>query len=244
MKRTSAIFLLLLSLSGGMSLNAQKKSVLNLPKYDSQYLHFGFSLGVNRANFIVHPVKNLASLDTVLSILPSPSSGFNLAIISDLRIHQYATLRFLPDLSFQERILNYSIVSRNASGGRDTSTFTKHVESTVIDFPLDLKIRSSRLNNISCYVLGGGKYSIDLASQKNVQNSNSPSAAIVKLKKNDYSFEAGFGIDYYFPYFKFSTEIKACWGIPNLLVKDQAIFSNSVDKLNSQLILISFNFEG
>lgn len=230
-----------LSLLASQSVYGQKMRVLNLPKYDNEWLHFGFSLGVNRATFIVHPVKNLASLDTVLSVLPASQSGFNLAIITDLKIHQYATLRFLPALSFQERVLKYTLVYKNP---RDTVTFTKKVESTVIDFPINLKIRSSRLNNIACYVLVGGKYSIDLASQKNVQSSNTPSSAIVKLKKNDYSFEAGFGIDYYFQYFKFSTEIKGCWGIPNLLVKDQTIFSNSIDKVNSQLLLISFNFEG
>jgi hypothetical protein len=239
MKQRSSIFFLLLSLALSPGLLAQKKTVLNLPKYDNDWLHFGFSIGVNRANFIVHPVKNLASLDTVLSVLPSPQWGFNLAIISDVRVHQYATVRFLPDLSFQERILNYTIVNKT-----DTSEYQKKVESTVIDFPIDLKIRSSRLNNIACYMLGGGKFSIDLASQKNVQGSSAPASAIVKLKKTDYSFEAGFGIDYYFPYFKFSTEIKGCWGIPNLLVRDQSVFSNSIDKVNSQLILISFNFEG
>lgn len=241
MRKFFLIFFILTGLSGFHYAHGQKPRVLNLPKYDNDWLHFGFSLGINRANFIVHPVKNLAALDTVLSVLPAPQPGFNLAIISDLRIHQYATLRFLPDLSFQERILRYTIAYKNPG---DTVTFEKRVESTVIDFPLDLKIRSARLNNIACYVIGGGKYSIDLASQKNVQSSSAANTAIVKLKKNDYSFEAGFGIDYYFQYFKFSTEIKACWGIPNLLVKDQTIFSNSIDKVNSQLLLISFNFEG
>jgi hypothetical protein len=239
LKNRLAILLLIVCLFQASGAHAQKKRVLNLPKYDNDWLHFGFSLGINRANFIVHPIKNLGALDTVLSILPTPQPGFNLAIISDLRIHQYATVRFLPDLSFQERILQYTIVNSS-----DTLNYTKKVESTVIDFPLDLKIRSSRLNNIACYILGGGKYSIDLASQKNVQGSSQASTAIVKLKKNDYSFEAGFGIDYYFPYFKFSTEIKGCWGIPNLLVRDQNVFSNCIDKVNSQLLLISFNFEG
>ena len=241
MKRILFFILIVFSLSYAGDLCAQKKAVLNLPKYDNEVLHFGFSLGVNRANFIIHPVKNLSSLDTILSILPTPQLGFNLAIISELRLHQYVTLRFLPDLSFQVRTLEYTVVTPSPP---DTVVFKKNVESTVIDFPFDLKIRSSRLNNIACYVLGGGKYSIDLASQKDVQGSSQASSAIVKLKKSDYSVEAGFGIDYFFPYFKFSTEIKACWGIPNLLIKDQTLFSNCIDKLNSQLILISLNFEG
>lgn len=241
MKKGILVFMLFSTALLPLSSNAQKKTTLNLPKYENDWLHFGFSLGVNRANFIIHPVKNLSAFDTVLSILATPQAGFNLAIISEIKLHQYATLRFLPDLSFQVRTLDYTVVYKQPP---DTVLFKKNVESTVIDFPLDLKIRSARLNNFAVYILGGGKYSIDLASQKNVQSSSQASSAIVKLKKNDYSIEAGFGIDYYFQYFKFSTEIKACWGIPNLLVKDQTIFSNCIDKLNSQLILFSLNFEG
>ena len=66
----------------------------------------------------------------------------------------------------------------------------------------------------------------------------------MKLKKSDFCYEAGFGIDIFFPYFKFSIEAKASWGLRDLLVKDKDIFSNSIDKLSSKLFLISFNFEG
>ncbi|MEW6469314.1 MAG: outer membrane beta-barrel protein [Bacteroidota bacterium] len=231
-------FLLLLQARTGM---AQKRSVLNLPKYDNQWLHFGFSIGINQANFTIHPVKNLAALDTVLAILPESQWGFNLAIISDLRVHEFATLRFLPALSFQDRKLHYTIVDRVKN---DTITFAKPVESTILDFPLNLKIRSARLNNFAAYIIGGAKYSVDLASQKDVIISNVPKDAIVKLKKNDFSYEAGFGIDIFFPYFKFSIETKASWGMRDLLVKDKDVFSNSVDKLSSKVFLISFNFEG
>jgi len=223
------------------TVSAQKPSVLNLPKYDNHWLHFGFSIGINKSNFTIHPVKNLAALDTVLSILPEAQYGFNLAIISDFRIHEFATLRFLPALSFQDRKLHYTIVDNVKN---DTITFTKSVESTILDFPLNLKIRSKRLNNFAAYIIGGVKWSIDLASQKDVIGSNVPKDAIVKLKKSDFSYEAGFGIDFYFPYFKFSIEAKASWGLRNLLVKDSAIFSNCVDKLSSKVFLISFNFEG
>ncbi len=222
---------------------AQKSKVKNLPDYDDHWLHFGFSLATNQATFVVTPVKDLSARDTVLTIIPSPKWGFNLSIVSDLRLHKYLTLRFLPALSFQDRFLNYSLIVDNA-GNPDTVTFEKSVESTTIEFPFNLKLRSTRLNNVSAYMIGGMKYTIDLASQHDVKNSTSPKDVIIKLKKHDYAFEAGFGLDYYFPYFKFSTEIKGVWGIRDLLIKENDSFSSSIDKLNSRLILISLHFEG
>jgi hypothetical protein len=220
---------------------AQKEKVKNLQKYDERPLHFGFSLGINRSNFIITPIKNLASLDTVLSVLPSAQPGFNIAIITDLKIYDYLSLRFLPALSFQSRILNYSIVNKVK---KDTVSFSKSVESTVIELPLNIKLRSERVNNIALYLVAGAKYGYDLASQKDAKLKDDLAKVIVKLSRHDISTEAGIGADYYFPYFKFSTEIKASWGIKNLLVKDTDVFSNSLDKLRSQVILISLHFEG
>jgi hypothetical protein len=222
---------------------SQKKKVLNLPTYNSHWLHFGFSLGLNKANFQITPIKNLASVDTVLAILPTAQFGFNLGIVTDLRIHEYATLRFLPDLSFQERILNYTLVMP-VGNSIDTVTFKKNIESTILDFPLNIKIRSKRLNNFACYLIGGGNYSFDLASQKDVINSNVPKDVIVKLKKNDWSLQGGFGIDFYLPYFKFSIEGKYQYGIKNLLVRDANIFADAIDKMSTRLFLISLHFEG
>jgi hypothetical protein len=95
------------------------------------------------------------------------------------------------------------------------------------------------------YLLGGGNYSIDLASQKEVDNTNlSLSDQVVKLRRNDFSYSAGAGIDMYLEYFKFSIDVKVSVGMKDLLIKDNTIFSNSIDKLNSKVVLISLNFEG
>jgi hypothetical protein len=238
------VLLLLVScfcLGGAM---AQKTRVKNLYDYDDQWIHFGFSLAVNQATFIVHNAKNIAQRDTLLQITPKPQLGFNLAIVSDLRLHKWLTLRCLPALSFQDRTLEYTLVITNPQGVKDTVTFKKNGESTYIEVPFDLKLRSSRLNNISCYILSGMKYGVDLASQKDVKNSTNPKDVIIKLKKHDWSYSAGFGIDYYFQYFKFSTEVKCSWGMRDLLIKENDSFSSSIDKLNSRVILFSMHFEG
>lgn len=218
-------------------LKAQKAKVENLPKYDQQNIHFGFTLGINYTNFIVHPAADIKKLDSVFVVESNRQPGFNLGIVSDLRLGEHFNLRFVPDLSFASRTLDFTLVSPS-----DTFMITKEVESTFIDLPLFLKFKSARLNNFRAYVLGGFKYTIDLASQKDV-NSKLLKDIIIKIKDNDLSYEFGFGMDFYTTYFKFSPEIKYSIGLRNVLIKEDNLFANAIDRLNSKVFLISFTFE-
>jgi len=218
---------------------AQRSKQLNLPNYDHEKLHFGFSLGFNKADFVVFPQDNASKPDSVWSIDNRPELGFNLGIISDLRIHDYATLRFLPALSFQERIIQYKIHPTNATSPFSTYTTEKKIESTLLDFPVNLKIRSERMNNVSAYLLAGGKFSIDLASQAKTKNPD-----LVKLNNKDWAYEVGFGLDFYLEYFKLSAEMKFCAGFKDRLYHEPTAYSASISKLFSKLWLFSLNFEG
>lgn len=235
MKKLFIIPVLLCTMFSGLF--AQKDAVENLPKYYSEYLHFGFTLGINGTNFVLHPATDFHKFDTLKVVEADGQVGFNLGIISELRLQEYLTLRFMPALSFAQRDLNYSFM------GVDTFVALKKVESTFIDFPVDIKLRSKRLNNFAAYVVGGGKYSLDLASQKDVQNKDL-TTAIVKIKKHDWGIQGGFGVDFFLPYFKFAIEAKMYLGLRDMLVRDETIFSQSIDRLNSKIFLLSFTFEG
>ncbi len=217
---------------------AQRSAVLNLPSYNSEPLHFGFGIAYNSANFNVF--LNPSRKDSVLEVLEKPQPGFNLIIVSELRLHEYVTVRFLPELSFQDRLLHYTAI-QNA----DTFTIDKKFSSTLIDFPLEFKLRSSRLNNIAAYIVAGGRYCIDLNSDKNVvNNSLLPGDIILKLKDKDYGLEAGFGMDFYFQYFKFSVEVKGYWGMNNLFIREDNLFSKPLDRLLSKVFFVTIYFEG
>ena len=218
---------------------SQKVKLLNLPNYDHEKLHFGFSLGVNKAYFVLYPSSPPAKPDSVLRVQSIPDWGFNLGIISDLRLHDYVTLRFLPALTFQDRTIEYRIDSTNVPGTSAFYTVKKKVESTLLDFPLNLKIRSERLNNVSAYLLVGGKWSIDLASQAKAKNPD-----LVKLNTKDWNFETGFGLDFYLTYFKLSTEIKFCAGLKDRLFHENTAWSSPIDKILTKTWLFSLNFEG
>lgn len=216
---------------------AQKRKILNLPNYDRQIVHFGFTLGVNSFNFIPKPIEDLRQVDTLLAIRPAAAAGFTLGIVSNLHMGDNFDLRFLPTLSFGERSLYYNI--RFAS--QDTIIEKrKLVESTLLEFPLLLKYKSARHGNFRAYVIGGFKPTIDLASQDKVDDAGEK---ILKLRRNDYHYEIGFGFDFYSQYFKFSPEIKLAFGLRNLMIQENNIFTTPIQRLQSRSIYISFTFE-
>lgn len=214
-----------------------------LPKYDRQRLHFGFTLGVNSTTFRVRNVENIQQFDSVFVIDPQPQVGFNLGIITDLRIGQHFNLRFIPDLSFADRRLKYTLSTLDTLGQPVERSEEQKLESVLLEFPLSLKFKSVRINdgNWRVYVLGGGKFIMDMASQSKIKTGDNE--VVVKLNRIDYAYELGVGFDIYMQYFKFSPELKVSFGLNNLLVKDETIYTQSINKLNSMAFLLSFHFE-
>lgn len=220
-----------------MPASAQSRKVLNLPNYDKQTIHFGFLLGVNTLTFVPKTIGDLRDVDSVMIISPQSGTGFNLGIVSNLHLGDNFDLRFLPTLTFGERSLNYNIAMPSID-----SSFTrqKRVESTLLEFPLLLKFKSARLNNGRAYVIGGVKSVIDLASQDKVDDQGE---RILKLKRNDLYYEIGFGLDFYSQYFKFTPEIKMSYGLSNLLVQENNIYTAGLNALQSKAFYLSFTFE-
>lgn len=242
MKAAGAIFLLSIAiLLSNSKAFAQRKKVENLPKFDFRRFHFGFTIGINYANFFVNRTTDITSWDTIAVIESQPQPGFNLGIVGDYHISPVFNFRFIPALSFAQRNLEYTF-AKPLNGNGFQNKVIKPVESTFLDFPLNIKYRSARVNNFAAYVIGGFKYSLDLASQEDVITGYGEE--IVKISRHDYGYEAGIGFDFFLEYFKFSTELKLSFGMPNLIIKDGTLYSDPIRKLTSRIILVSFHFEG
>ena len=218
---------------------AQKQKIQNLPKFDQKIVHFGFTLGINSTDFRVNKKDDFGGVDSLLVLESQRQPGFNLGIVSELHFNQFFSLRFVPTLSFSQRDLEYTLTRFDTI----TSKFVNPVESTFIEFPLLVKYRSKRSNNFGAYLIGGAKYSIDLASQKDVSNEFGENINI-RLYQHDYAFEIGVGFDFFLEYFKFAPEIKLSFGIRDILIRDDNIYVRPINRLTSQILLISLNFEG
>ncbi len=223
--------------------DAQKKKVENVPEFDRKKMHFGFTFGINSSDFVIGHAVDYTKFDSLLTVESQRVSGFNLGIVADLHLTPVFNLRFLPSLSFAQRNLQYTFRTSHADYPGGYRMVEKPVESTFVELPLLLKYRSKRLNNFAAYVIGGFNYRMDLASQEDV----SPifGQEMVKLINYDLAFEIGVGFDFFMEYgWKFSPEIKLSFGIPDILVRDNTIYTNPINRLSSRILVLSFHFEG
>ena len=165
--------------------------------------------------------------------------------MADKRLAEYVRLRLTPNISFGTRKIQYSL----ATSDRDSlKVFEKSVESVFLIFPLEVKIQSKRQGNFSAYVIGGGGYTLDLSARKKAGNSSTGGANQlddnVKILRDDYFYSAGAGTDFYLQYFKLGFELKLLIGNKNLLKKENSVFTNSIDKIRSRMVVFSITFEG
>ncbi|WP_299205280.1 porin family protein [Brumimicrobium sp.] len=232
------VFMVLMSSIG----YAQRSPVTqNYRKFDRKLVHFGFMLGVNTSDFSVQYKPNMLNDYNVYSISNKSQPGFQLGIISSLKLGTpLLRLRFIPSLSFQERVLNYTFLSEDQD--KDFDTYEERVGSTNLDFPLLLKFRTARYNNFAAYIIGGAQYTLDLQSkEKSAQKYGDP---FIKIYRDDFQAQIGAGADFFLPFFKFGIEIKLSHGIKNALIQDNTRLSNPVNALYNRVWWISLTFEG
>ncbi len=224
------------------SLHAQKRSkekIKNLSSFDLNPYHFGFIISVNTSNLSIN-LKDVRDFnDSLMSIQTISQPGFNLGMLASLDMTPNWHLRFIPTLTFEERILEYTFLEEDG----DLDVLSKNVSSTFIDFPLLIKYRTNRIGNVAVYGIAGVAFSLDVASQKDVNN-NREDEAIIKIDNTNYSGSLGVGLDFFLPYFKFGIELKSNFGIKNLLIDDGTKFSDPIESINTRSFIISFTFEG
>lgn len=234
------ILIILVFLGSCLGASAQARyKPKNLGGFDKKRYHFGFLLGFNSADVYVDRKLNESFDDSLLSVNSRNAPGFNLGIITSLNFTKNVSMRFTPTLSFEDRVLEYSFYANADS----TTSYEKRIEFTYIDFPINFKFRTDRLNNFAAYCLVGGRYRLNMQSEKDVNNAVAEEI-LVKAKRDDFAMEFGGGIDLFLPYFKFGIELKMVIGIPNILVEEDTQFSNPLSGLRSRTFMLSFTFEG
>ncbi len=215
----------------------------NLPDYEYKILHFGFSIGANIMDFGIIKAEDFfstANFDKVYSVENDQVAGFNLGPIMSFRVGKYLDFRTLIILSFGQRNLQYrTIVDNNTSGV--LKLHTMKISSTYLECPLLLKYKSKRMNNFQPYIIAGVNPKYDLAAQKKIKESERPK---IRLNNFDVAGELGAGLDFYLPYFKFSIELKYSMGTKNMIIYDNTQYTKSIDRMTSNVWMLSFHFEG
>jgi hypothetical protein len=239
MRNFSAVFgriaiLFLLSVFCGSQADAQEG---NYPNFDRKKWHFGFSLGGNTADFTYRLKKYEANDDSILSISIRKQPGFNLGIVGSWDPHPTFHVRFIPSLSFQERLFRYDFIRNGEADVREN-----RLESTNLDFPILLQFRTKRIVNFAAYGITGLQYSLDLATQEDAAQVTSD--PFVKVKQHDFAYQVGGGFDFWLEYFKFGIELKLSKGLRNVLIQDDSFYLKPLESLKQQVWWFSLTFEG
>lgn len=230
--RSALLFLLALCTlsAGAKKLNDE---VLNRPYADLKAWHLGFSVGVHAQDL---QFTNNGTTGWFAE-QPAFSPGFCVNGMIDFRLHTHLNVRLSPGIWFGNKVVNF----RNADSGEE---HTQNVKSTLLVLPIDLKMSALRYKNVRPYFTAGVMPAVDVSKRR--------SSELIHLKKYDTFLTVGFGLDTYFPYFKFIPEVKFCFGLGNMLKKTRPdldddpgtmVFTNSIDRISQKMVVLTFYFE-
>jgi hypothetical protein len=213
---------------------------------DQNDLSFGFSFSYVSSDFKIVKQPNWRApyfdndthayaTDSLNSISSTNTPGFAVGFITRYRLTDHLEVRTTPSLVFSDKKLRYTYANT-------AEPIDKQVQSTTVDFPFSFKLKSDRVGNLRAYLLGGVKYSTAIGSKKDGENT-APLERLLKNRRSYSSYEAGFGFDIYFEYFKLSPEIKVTNTFGNLLIQENHPFSAPISKLSLHTIMFSLYFE-
>lgn len=236
-KKAYIILISIVFLLNHLVVSGQKQKPKNESWYDEKFIHFGFSLGFNAMDFNITPSQKYYQKDSLNPKVSVLNPGINIQIITDLRPAERFDIRFLPGVSFGQRVIRYY---KNKVLVNDQ----QKLESSFLEFPLLLKYKGNRLNNVRPYVIGGFNFRYDLAGKKEFDDAK---PIYIRIKRPDLYYELGAGLDFYLTYFKLSVELKMSNGFGNVLVKEAAPghpeYYNAIEKIKSQIWVLAFHFE-
>jgi hypothetical protein len=267
-KALSIILLLILSVTCISEIQAQNRKVIHLANYDHAPYHFGFLLGVNYMTYNVTLQDNYQSIERPATQLPQnyrPSNpqdhtycilgieplsnwrnvGFSVGVIGDLRLADYFNLRFIPTLSIgPHRNIVYTYYEDNDKNDIKTIE-SEDINSNFVEFPIHVKYRSKRYNNIAAYLIGGLNPRFYLSRKKLQLNNNEP--ALLQTSRGDLALELGSGFDIYNQWFKMGIEIKMSFGIFNVLKTDEtsmgSLYNAPFKEVKNKQLQVSLTFE-
>lgn len=231
--RTKVAVVVLLTLLSCSRLIAQRQVEVNNPNYDDRFLSYGFLIGLHTSGYqLKYSDAFVNSLDSVYSISPRFSTGFSLGFIVNFRVTDFLDLRLLPTVAFYEHKIEYRFL--------DEPTETELVETTVVEMPILLKYKSERRGNTRMYFVGGIKPGFEASGKNDIEEGSDDALPIDEF---NLSFDVGFGLDIYYPLFKFSPEIRFSRGITNILGSTSTPLSAGIDRLNTNTISLFLLFQ-
>lgn len=228
--------LILFSFLGTNSFSQRKPQ--NIQNFDDDPMHFGFWLGYTHSSLTATRKANYISQDTLYSTTPIPTGSFVVGPMMSLNLNQNIHFRTGLFLAFQDRSMEYNFWIEDT-----IETFTKKINSVYTEIPLQLKLRTNRIGNVAFYGVAGIKVGYDWSSDIKVEDKGNYDD-LLKIKRFNFAYQVGGGIDFFLTYFKFGIELRLDLGINDVLYQSDNHFTSPFEKLKTQMWQLSFTFEG
>lgn len=219
---------------------AQERKVQNRPYIDMRRWHYGFLFGLHTQDLEFVNNGYLYALDdgtqeSWFADVPAYNPGFSVGVLGELYLNQYFSLRFIPAMHFGDKQACF----REQESGR---LETQSIKSTYFSTSIDVKYSAQRFNNYRPYVMAGVAPMFDLTVKKQ---------KALLTRRFDFALELGVGCDLYMPFFKLIPELKFCFGLVDLLVKERndlidknlLKYTQSLDGASSRMMVLIFYFE-
>ncbi|HEY0434751.1 MAG TPA: PorT family protein, partial [Chitinophagaceae bacterium] len=126
----------MLSFFTATSLSAQQRELYQTD-HDAKAYYFGITLGANVSSFHIEHHPRFLQYDSVYTVNPQYTAGFELGLLATARLTNRFELRFNPQLLFTDRSLTYKL--KYVDPFEETDSVTKKIESIITTFPLQLK---------------------------------------------------------------------------------------------------------
>lgn len=207
--------------------------------FDYRRFNLGFTMGMCMAHYDMTSQINQFDQSTgrvVARVQQIPKPGVYLGLITNLKLHEYFDLRFMPSVSLEERDFLFYFDSTTT---QTEPIVRKKIESSNLNLPLAIKFKSDFYRNTRVWVMLGLQPSINLASSKKVRND----PELLKVQPFDMQWLASVGIDLYGEKLKLAPELRFTRGFSNIYVPDRTRFPRSITDLFSQLLTLNINFE-
>lgn len=215
--------------------NKPKKEI-NLPNYDEKLIHYGFFLGLNYDRVSIRHSQTYLEDTIYKKITPLGEAGFALGFLMNIRLHDQLAFKIVPSVGFYTRNIRYEFTKEDPLYTNPLQ-INQSTETSMIEMQFLMKYRSLRRKNTRAYVIAGIKPSIRAGGRRG--NSGEQRMNYGRI---DCSIEYGAGLEIYFPYFKWSPELRFSHGIVNVNTGD-GLYNRALESIFTHTVSLYFFFE-